>query len=204
MDVLVTAGATRNPVDAMRVLTARSSGTTGVEVARAVARAGARVHVLGNPEACLRGADLSTEEYGSTRDLMARMEAWVRAHPDGRLVHASAVGDYEAASVVPTKIPSGQERVVIELVRAPKIADQVRGWGLRGLFVTFKAASPETTDDDLVAIADAQRLRTGSDLVFANVIGRLGSRVAIVGAEARWFERRPDAIDALVSVIVAP
>ena len=73
----------------------------------------------------------------------------------------------------------------------------MRQWGLTGPFVTFKAASPETTDGALTAIAEAQRARTGSDLVFANVLGRL-ERVQLVEAGGVRYARREEAIEALV------
>jgi phosphopantothenoylcysteine decarboxylase/phosphopantothenate--cysteine ligase len=203
MDVLITAGATRNPVDAIRYLSAHSTGRTGVAIGEALRARGAAVTLLGSAEARLRALDLPGEEYTSTRDLLARMERWVRAHPDGAVIHAAAVGDYEVPDALTTKIPSKMPKLVIELVPAPKIADLVRGWGLRGIFVTFKAASPETTDDQLVAIAAAQRERVGCDLVFANVIGRLSRRVALVGREPRWFEDRGAAIEALVGAVIA-
>lgn len=199
MNVLVTAGATRNPIDAMRHVSANSSGRTGVHLARAWEAAGCKVHLLGSPEAVLRGEGLSTEVFGSTRDLMARMEAWVRAHPKGAVVHACAVGDYEAASSAEGKIPSGQEQVVIRLVPTPKIADAVRGWGLTGALVTFKAASPETDSEELIALASKQKKRTGSDCVFANVLGRIGTDVALVRGDVTWFAQRDDALAELVN-----
>lgn len=203
MNVLVTGGATRNPIDAMRHVSANSSGRTSVHLARAWSDAGHDVHLLGSPEAVVRGEGLSTEGFGSTRDLMARMERWVRAHPSGTVVHAAAVGDYEVAEAADGKIPSGQDEVVIVLKPTPKIADAVRGWGLTGHFVTFKAAGPETSPKQLAALATKQRARTGSDLVFANVLGRIGTNVALVGDEVRWFERRSDALAVLVAEVTS-
>ena len=203
MTVLITAGATRNPVDAVRILTARSTGKTGVGIARALVARGVSVHLLGSAEACLRAPELASEEYGSTRDLMARMKAWVQENPGGHVVHSCAVGDYEMAEQTSRKIPSGMDRLVLELVRTPKIADHIRAWGLSGHLVTFKAAGPDTSDDELVRIASAQRERTGSSLVFANVLGRLGHRVALVGDEVRWFDDRADGVTALISELAS-
>jgi phosphopantothenoylcysteine synthetase/decarboxylase len=194
---LITAGATRNPVDAMRVLTARASGRTGIALARALAERGLATHLLGSPEALLRAPDLDGEEYGSTRDLMARMEGWVRAFPAAAVVHSAAVGDYEAPPLA-TKIPSGRATLTLELTPAPKIADHVRAWGCTGPYVTFKAASPGTSTEDLAAIAFRQRERTGCDLVFANVLGRTGVDVLLVGEDVRAFARREGALAALV------
>ncbi len=200
--VLITAGATRNPVDAVRYLSASSSGRTGVALADALVARGHDVLLLGSEEALLRAPHLRGEVYGSTRDLMARMARWVRANPRGAVLHASAVGDYEVEALA-TKIRSGQDTLTLTLRPTPKIADHVRGWGLTGPFVTFKAASPETTDAELEAIARAQRVRTGSDRVFANVLGRLGELVLLVGDEAMRFADRGAAIDALAAWVDA-
>jgi len=201
VQVLITAGATRNPIDAVRFLSARSSGTTGVAVARALQARGAEVWLLGSDVARSLAPELPGEEYQSTRDLLARVQAWVTHHPDGCVVHASAVGDYEAAPNA-GKLPSGQAELTLTLRPTPKIADQVRGWGLTGRFVTFKAAPPETSGPELERIASAQRARTRCDLVFANVLGRLGEQVALVGEDVRWFDRRSDGLDALIDAIL--
>ena len=199
--VLVTAGATRNPLDSMRCITANSSGSTGVSIASAL-HADHTVHLLASPEAALRAQAAGIEQiegFGSTRDLMARMERRVRANPRGIVIHAAAVGDYEARASV-GKVSSNMQRWDISLTPTPKILDHVRGWGGEDLvLVSFKAAAPETSDQTLIDIARAQAVRTGSDLVFANVLGRLASGVALVAADCeQWFEERGDALEALV------
>lgn len=176
--LLVTAGATRNPIDAMRYLSAHSSGQTGATLAAA---AGAGVTLLGSPEARLRAPGVPGEAYSSTRDLLARMHAWCLRNPSGVVVHAAAVGDYEAAEAS-GKIPSGQAELVLTLRPTPKILDQIRGWSPDLRIVSFKAAPPGSGPDDLVRIADAQRRRTDSSLVFANTIGRLAAGVVLVDA----------------------
>lgn len=213
--VLLTAGATRNPIDAMRSISANSSGATGLWLAEALAPFGP-VHLLGSEEALLRAAlarrgapcpaGRSEEAFGSTRDLMARMERWCRAHAEGVVIAAAAVGDYErvAPAEGPQKIPSGQAELVLRLGPTPKIIDQLHGWspGLR--LVSFKAASPETTPEQLAEIADKQRVRTRSSLVFANVLGRLGALALLVDARGvERFDDRGAALAALVARIEA-
>lgn len=202
MDVLITAGATRNPIDAIRYLSAHATGTTGATLARAIAARGGAPWLLGSAEARLRAPTIAGEEFFGTRDLMARMEAWIRAHPGGAVVHTSAVGDYELATPLTEKIPSGRPSLTLTLVPAPKIADQVRGWGLVGPYVTFKAAPPGTSDDELVGIASRQRARVRCDRVFANVLGRTDTGVWLVGDEAVRYDRREDAVEALIRWLV--
>ncbi len=196
-DLLITAGATRNPIDAIRYLSAHASGRTGIELAARLAPTHA-VHLLGSAEACLRAPPtLSTEEFTSTRDLMARMERWITAHPRGVVIHSAAVGDYEAEPVA-TKIPSGSPELVIRLRPGPKIVDHVRGWAPDVFLVSFKAGAPGLTPEELEGIARRQLERTGSDLVFANVLGALETTVLLVSArETTAFGKRADAIAAL-------
>lgn len=205
MRALITAGATRNPIDAIRVLTANASGRTGVSIGEGLRASGVVVQVLGSPEAVLRAEQvgLRAEVYGSTRDLMAKMEDWVRANPTGAVIHSAAVGDYESAAPIGTKLPSQQGELTLRLVPGPKIADHVRGWGLTGPYVTFKAASPEVDDAALTALALAQRARTSCDLVFANALGRLDRGVQLVGEEAERFATRDRAVVALIARVSA-
>lgn len=205
--VLVTCGATRNPLDAIRFISAFSTGRTGGAIARGLIDKGHTVHVLGSAEALLRLTDapVTTEEYRSTRDLMARMETWVRANPGGIVVHSTAVGDYEADPTEQArKIPSGQDELILRLRRTPKIADAVLGWDPGCALVTFKAAGPETTPDQLVQIARKQLERTGSRWVFANVIGALSSSAALIGPDDHTpYPDRAAAIAALVAHLTA-
>jgi phosphopantothenate---cysteine ligase (CTP) len=199
MDILVTAGATRNPIDAIRYLSAQSSGKTGASLASMIAERGGRVFVLGSPEACLRMPNtVKMASFGDTRDLMAQMRDWVKAHPDGAVIHSAAVGDYEVMDAGRGKISSGKGELVIRLTPTPKIANHVRSWGLRGAFVTFKAAAPDTDSEALIAIARKQREVTGSTWVFANVLGRLEQELAIVGEQTHWFDTRVKALYGLV------
>lgn len=201
--VLLTAGATRNPVDAIRYLSARATGVTALEIARRLLVTHP-VHLLGSAEACLRAGDsVPTEEFGSTRDLMARVERWLRAHPRGVFVHSAAVGDYEMADPEAGKIPSGQAEITLRLVPAPKILDQVRGWAPDCHLVSFKAGAPGLTEGQLEAIARAQLQRTGSDLVWANALGALTTVLLVGPKNTTRHARREDAVADLSARILA-
>ncbi len=198
---LITAGATRNPVDAIRYLSAGATGSTGLALARALAPTH-DVRLLGSAEACLRAGDrVTTEEFGSTRDLMARMERHLRSRQGGVLVHSAAVGDYEADALA-TKIPSGQPEIVIRLRPGPKIVDHVRSWDPGVFLVSFKAGSPEWSDEKLLEVATAQLARTRSDLVFANRLRDLDHSCVIVASSGvERFPSRDIALSRLVERI---
>lgn len=191
-------------MDAIRYLSAHATGTTGVALARALAATHA-VRLLGSAEACLRARldapGVPFAEYTSTRDLMAKMEAELRARPGGVLIHSAAVGDYEAVPTT-TKIPSNQPEMVLRFTPGPKIVDHVRGWDPDVFLVSFKAGSPEWDETKLEAVARAQLQRTTSDLVFANRIGALATSCLLVDrvGTAR-FPDRDAALAALVERI---
>ena len=200
-DVLITAGATRNPIDAMRFISAHSTGRTGAWLAGALEDTHS-VTVLGSPEALAHcPPTVAQEAYTSTDDLMTKMRTWVDAHPDGLVIHAAAVGDY-AADPIAGKIASGQDAVTLTLRPTPKILDAIRGWSPSVRIVSFKAAPPETDEASLDAIAAAQGLRTDSVAVFANVIGQLESGVLIWTQDTvQRFEQRAEALASLVSLV---
>ncbi len=202
---LVTAGGTRNPIDAIRALSAGSTGLTGIDLAERLTGQ-FDVRLLGSTEACLRARlaspALAHSEFGSTRDLMVKMEEALRTRPGGVLIHSAAVGDYEAAAT-DQKLPSGQAEMLLRLTPAPKIVDHVREWDPGLFLVSFKAGSPGWSDEHLEAVARAQLERTGSDLVFANRLGQLGSSCMLLdGSGTRRFAGRDAALAALAERVI--
>ena len=198
--VLITAGATRNPIDSMRHISANASGKTGAAIAAAL-REKASVFALVSPTARPHFHEsVMCEVYGSTDDLCSRMKAWVESHPRGVVVHSAAVGDYEAVDAgLDVKLPSGQHRLTIHLQPTVKILDQLRCWSPHLRIVSFKAASPGTTHQALIDIANKQRIRSESDLVFANVIGDTEGAVAIIDSKTiTRFPNRSEGIDRLI------
>ena len=200
--VLLTAGATRNPIDAMRYISARSTGSTGVWLARALSARGVVVHLLGSAETLMRaGPDdaASREEFGSTRDLMARMDRLLHAFPGVAVVHSAAVGDYEAEPRA-DKIRSGQETLTLTLRPTPKILDQIKAWSPESFLVSFKAAGPGTTPEGLRALCEGQRQRTSSDMGLGNVLGSIGATTAICDSSGFTpFDDRDAALATIIS-----
>ncbi len=196
--VLITCGGTRNPVDAIRYLSAAATGLTGIGMAKALREQGREVHMLASVEASLRAPELTAEVYGSTRDLLARMRTWCEAHLDGVVIHSAAVGDYEFAGAV-GKIPSGQGELVLRLTPTPKIVDEILKWAPGTWLVSFKAGRPGIPAAELEAVARAQAVRTGSAWVFANALDHTRTDVLLVGAERS--ERFGDRREAVASLL---
>ena len=201
--VLITAGATRNPIDSMRSITANSSGRTGVVLAKILKEANVECTLLGSNVALLQPeCPVKTIEFTSTRDLLDKMRSWLKSNPTGIVVHAAAVGDFEVVETVAGKISSGQN-LVLHLQPTPKIVDHVKKWAPDSRLISFKAAAPNTNSDALEQLALKQSQRTHSDLVFANVLGQIENNVLIYSASGTtWYPQRQDGLKALRETIL--
>jgi phosphopantothenoylcysteine decarboxylase/phosphopantothenate--cysteine ligase len=117
--VLVTAGRTEEPLDAVRILTNRSSGKTGVALAEAARDRGAIVTLLAGPvDVDLPGG--VTVERVTTAGEMAETAGRLFTTTD-LLIMAAAVGDFRAATPRTDKIRREPEGVSLDLVANPDI-----------------------------------------------------------------------------------
>jgi phosphopantothenoylcysteine decarboxylase/phosphopantothenate--cysteine ligase len=111
--VLVTAGGTREPLDAVRFLGNRSSGRMGVALAREAKRRGAKVTLLASNLAVPVPDDVEVVEAPTAADV--EREARARSASADVLVMAAAVADYRPAEPVPGKRAKSAEPWRIEL-----------------------------------------------------------------------------------------
>ena len=201
--VLITAGATRNPIDSMRSITSNSSGATGVYISQKLCIKERTITLMGSNVALLQPDCPSSHiEFTSTRDLFEKMNAWVVKHPTGIVIHAAAVGDFEVRNTNSGKIASGSE-ITLELQPTPKIVDQIKRWSPDVYLASFKAAAPDTSLKSLELIARKQLQRTNSDLVFGNILGNLNKDVMLMSKDNKQvFPNRQDGLDALVERIL--
>ncbi|AKH97315.1 bifunctional phosphopantothenoylcysteine decarboxylase/phosphopantothenate--cysteine ligase CoaBC [Halanaeroarchaeum sulfurireducens] len=175
--IVVTSGATSEPVDPVRVLTNRASGKTGRAVAKACYARGADVELVHD------GPDVpyATVHDVTTSDEM--LEAVLEAVADAdALVSAAAISDYtvEASSA---KLRSGQD-LTLDLDTTPKLIDTVREQFADLPIVGFKAE----TGDDSSMLEHAHDLRERVDLAFvvandADVMGAEETRAYVVRAD---------------------
>jgi phosphopantothenoylcysteine decarboxylase/phosphopantothenate--cysteine ligase len=183
--VVVTAGATVEPVDPVRLLTNRSSGRMGRALARACHVHGADVtlvHGTGStkPEVDAHYADVEWVET-SEEMLTATLDACADADA---LASAAAISDF-TVDVEAEKIRSGEART-LELKPTPKLIDSVRESYPDLAIVGFKT---ETSGDDEAMIAAAREVRDRAGLAFvvandASVMGSEETRALVVTEES--------------------
>ena len=202
--ILITAGATHNPIDVMRSITAHASGKTGAQIALALKN----TTLLGSALACEHLIRRSQESsvspppfahFGSTRHLQKLMHEWIEQNPAGIVIHSAAVGDYECEQISSNKISSKQDSLILKLIPAPKILSGLQHLSKGLKIVSFKAASPNVSDDELRAIAQKQLEESQSAMVFANRLGSTDKDIIIVLKSGhRKYTKRSDAIQALI------
>ncbi|WP_049926234.1 bifunctional phosphopantothenoylcysteine decarboxylase/phosphopantothenate--cysteine ligase CoaBC [Halopiger goleimassiliensis] len=189
--VVVTSGATGEPIDPVRVLTNRSSGKMGRAIARACYARGADVtlvHGYVGPRPLSSGPSIpETVPYATVREVETAaemLEATQAACADAdTLVSAAAIGDYTVEES-DEKIRSGRE-VSLDLEPTPKLIDRVREEHSDLPIVGFKT---ETAGDDGEMVAQARKTLERADLAFvvandASVMGAERTRALLVHAE---------------------
>jgi len=163
--VLITAGPTREPIDAVRFIGNRSSGKMGYAIAQAAARAGAEVTLVSGPVALqpLRGIEtIGVETAAQMYDAVLS-----RAKNADLFIGAAAVADYTPAAVAATKIKKTRDSLTLELTRTADILGAVAALTPKPFSVGFAAET-----DRLEEYARAKLENKGLDMIAANWVGR--------------------------------
>ena len=111
--VLISAGGTREPIDAVRFVGNRSSGRMGVALAAEARRRGARVTLLGANLAVVPPQGIELVETPTASDL--ETEALARGVEADVVIMAAAVADYRPAEALATKRPKDRSGWTVEL-----------------------------------------------------------------------------------------
>ncbi len=160
--VLVTAGPTHEPVDAVRYLANRSSGRQGYAIAAACAALGAQVTLVSGPVALPDLAGVTMRRVETAAEMLAACSA---ALPADAAVFAAAVADWRVAAPTVAKLKKQAGAPALDLVANPDILATLAAPGERRprLVVGFAAET-----DDVVAHATAKRRAKGCDWIVAN------------------------------------
>ncbi len=167
MRVLVTAGPTRERVDAVRVLSNRSSGRQGIAIAAWARRLGADVTLLLGPGVAAP-ADMSVERFESAADLGALLAAWA---PRVDVVwHAAAVADFRPAHPAEGKLDRRVGGLQLDLEPVPDLAAGMPRRGDTPYLVIFAAELAAELEPRAMRKLEAKR----ADAVVANPIDEAG------------------------------
>lgn len=163
--VVLTAGPTREPVDAVRFVGNRSSGKMGYAIGEALLREGADVTLVSGPVALPVPAGARVVSVETALEMHRATLAEV-ADAD-LFVACAAVADYRPVSTASQKIKKDADTLTLELVRNPDILRDVAAMPERPFCVGFAAET-----ERLEAYAEAKRRAKGVDMIAANQVGR--------------------------------
>lgn len=164
--VLITAGATSEPIDPVRFITNRSSGKMGCALADAVVRRGGKVILIhGNmrvqPQLSCRQIAVETTQ---------QMFDAVMAHlPEADIIiKAAAPADYKVSEISSQKVKAAS--LTLELVKNPDIAAAVGKQKGNKKLIIFSAET-----ENLQKNAAEKRKKKGADMVVANDVTMPGA-----------------------------
>jgi phosphopantothenoylcysteine decarboxylase/phosphopantothenate--cysteine ligase len=164
--VLVSAGGTREPLDAVRYVGNRSSGKMGVALAEEARSRGAEVTLIASNLQVTAPAGVEVVQAPTAADV-AR-EALARAPGADVVVMAAAVADYRAAEPPAGKRPKDDRPWQVELVPTEDVAKALGERRDGAVLVTFGAETGAEGLERKRAMLDGKN----ADLVVYNDVGR--------------------------------
>ena len=168
--VLVTAGGTREPIDAARFIGNFSSGKQGVAFARAAKLLGADVELIAANIDDSLTSGLKTINVGSALELSQALEAKFGSYDI--LVMAAAIADYKPIESTSTKLKRSElgEELNLSLVANPDIlaetVKRLKSSATKAVVVGFAAEA----SNDLESLAKIKLAAKGCDYLIANDI----------------------------------
>jgi len=163
--ILITAGPTREPLDAVRYVSNRSSGKMGYALAEEAIARGARVVLVSGPVSVdpPAGAELlSVQTALEMRDAVMQ-----HLNESTIVIKAAAVADYHLADPPKHKVKKTAARLSLELEPTPDILAEVGKKKDDRILIGFAAET-----GDLVAEARRKLESKNCDMVVANLVSR--------------------------------
>ena len=173
--VLITAGPTHEPIDAVRFLGNRSSGRMGIALAEAAKARGISVDLLLGPATVSPPAELasSVRRFRTCEDL--RLLLAELAHKADIIIMAAAVADYRPvplAALSGGKFRRTSGNVMLELESTPDLIAGVSASRRPGQLIVGFALEPRA---EMIASAHAKLERKKIDMVVANPLETMDS-----------------------------
>jgi len=166
--ILVTAGATFEEIDPVRVITNKSSGKMGNALAEQAYLRGADVLLLRGHNSAEPRYNINEEKFTTVDDLFSKIKKNIKNFD--LVMHAAAVSDFELESKSEKKINSSKE-LHLELTPTTKILENLKKLNKKIFLVGFKA-EVGLNEKELVDSAYNLLKSAGADLIVANDVGK--------------------------------
>ncbi|WKX26539.1 bifunctional phosphopantothenoylcysteine decarboxylase/phosphopantothenate--cysteine ligase CoaBC [Tatumella ptyseos] len=164
LNIMITAGPTREALDPVRYISNKSSGKMGFAIAQAAAARGAKVTLVSGP------VDLATPAAAIRRDVVSAEEmhnaVMAEITEQHIFIGCAAVADYRAVNIAAEKIKKTADcnEITLQLVKNPDIVAGVAALPSPKPFVVGFAAETQNVEE----YARQKRERKNLDLICAN------------------------------------
>ena len=165
LNVLISAGPTREPVDPVRYLTNRSSGKMGYALAKAALKAGAEVTLVSGPVSLTAPANVQLIKVETAAQMYEAVMS--RATDHAIYIGAAAVADYSPVIMQPEKIKKQDEQSTLILQKTKDILADVAKLDKHPFTVGFAAET-----HNLEVYARDKLARKKLDMIAANWVGQ--------------------------------
>lgn len=186
--VVVTAGGTREPIDAVRYIANASSGLMGYELAYEALRRGASVTLISGPTDLVAPSDAHVVQITTASEMRAAvMDSLNEA---AVLIMAAAVADWRPVSPSPGKLSKSEGCPQIELEPTADILAEVGERRKGGELPDLRVLVGFAAETEKLQRAAAKKLEAKSlDLVIANLVATGHSGPGAVTSDALMLDR---------------
>lgn len=166
--ILVTAGGTQEPIDAVRFMTNKSSGKMGIALAEECTQQGADVLLLRAENAVEPRFSIPTYTFKTADELSTLISKHVKDYDV--IFHTAAVSDFQVTKPSTKKLDS-KTGLTLELTPRIKILDQIKKWNPVIKLIAFKAET-HLTEEELIQKAQQRLKESHADVIIANDVGK--------------------------------
>lgn len=166
LNIMITAGPTREPLDPVRYITNLSSGKMGFAIAEAAAKRGANVTLVSGPVSLPTPAFVQRVDVTTALEMEAAVQQ--RAQQQHIFIGCAAVADYRASEIAPEKIKKQGDEITLKMVKNPDIVAGVAALTSHRPYVVGFAAETNNVEE----YARQKRARKNLDLICANDVSQ--------------------------------
>ncbi|EKY3232249.1 bifunctional phosphopantothenoylcysteine decarboxylase/phosphopantothenate--cysteine ligase CoaBC [Cronobacter malonaticus] len=168
LNIMITAGPTRERLDPVRYITNDSSGKMGFAIAAAASARGAHVTLVAGPVALATPPGVERIDVESALEMEAAVQQ--RAQQQQIFIGCAAVADYRAETISSEKIKKQGDELTLKMVKNPDIVAGVAALSQNRPYVVGFAAETNNVEE----YARQKRLRKNLDLICANDVSQAG------------------------------
>ncbi len=187
LDVVITAGPTREAIDPVRFISNHSSGKMGYALADAARDAGARVTIISGPVRLDQPEKVQVVQVESASEMLAA--SLEQQHNCDIFIAAAAVADYRPLQVAQQKIKKSGEQMQMSLVKNPDIVATIAQLDDSPFVVGFAAET-----QDVATYARGKLTKKNLNMIIANDVSNsdIGFNSDSNSVTVFWGENQQD------------